>query len=66
MTGFPVLLLEYCPILKNWDQVVDAELKRRGLKRGKVQIICCPAGSRSLEIARRARPLSLEEILADD
>ena len=32
----------YDPILKNWDAVTEQELKRRGLERGKVTVICRP------------------------
>jgi len=65
MGDFPILILEYDPVLKDWDQVVAAELKRRGLRRGQVQIICCPRGSKSLAMARRAKPLlDIDEILA--
>ena len=32
----------YNPKLKNWGAVIETELKRLGLKRGKVTVICRP------------------------
>ena len=61
MNGFPVLILSYDPVSKNWDAVVDAELKKRGLRRGQVQIICCPRGSKTLKMALAVKPLNIEK-----
>jgi len=33
----------YDPDLKNWDEVIDQELKRLGLRHGQATVICRPS-----------------------
>jgi len=42
----------YDPDLKNWDEVIDRELKRLGLEHGKATVICWPRKSKAYPVKK--------------
>ena len=58
--------VSYNPDLRNWDKAIQQELRRRGLERGKVTVICRPFKRVKSEVGDGSRQIDKSNLLKKD